>query len=62
MFVRLPLALLAALVALAVGCNSPANDSPGDDDDDDGTTWAPIVTAEWTLDPYSELTRVLETK
>ena len=60
MLARLPLALLAALVAVAIGCNDPKNDSPaGDDDDDDGTTWAPIITGDWTLDPNSELTNDL---
>src|SRR5262245_55957736 len=53
-----------ALVAilLVTGCSSggSGNTSDDDDDDDGGTpTWAPIMTAEWTLQPTSEATNDL---
>lgn len=63
----LPRRLLAAFSALLLvaACTGPGKggaSSDDDDDDDDGTTeWSPIVTGDWTLEPYSELTSDLHT-
>jgi hypothetical protein len=50
-------------VLLVAACTGSSDDdpSPGDDDDDGVGVWAPIVTGNWTLDPYSEITSDIHT-